>query len=196
VEDRKRILNAALDEFSAIGLDRSTVESIAERANVGPGVVRALFVDKERLIAAVLKETTEPLVSAIAMAIQGDKDTKERTRETFEILDDWLLENPRYVRFTQWCLLEAPQNIHKMYEQSFYPSDYFEQVEEDVSAGRLRTEDPFAVLLMLDSLIFFAHMMRPALEQLLPNKTAETFMEERRAAVMEVLEKGLFANRS
>ena len=192
MEERKKILDAALEEFSAVGLNQSSVESIAARAEVSPGVVRALFVDKERLMTAVLQEVTDPLVSAISLAIEGSKDTKARIRETIELLDEWLLENYSYIRFIQWCLLERPNSIHKMYEQSFYPSEYFEKLEEDISGGRIQAKDPFAVVLILDSLIFFSHMMRPAMESLRPDATAEVLMEERREIIMDLLEKGLF----
>ena len=191
VDQRKSILDAALDEFSASGLNGASVESIADRAQVSPAVVRALFVDKERLVVTVLRESTEPLVSAIALTVKRSKTTAERTRQTIELMDDWLLEDHRYIRFLQWCFLERPDSIHKLYEQSFYPSEYFEQIEEDINAGRIRARDPFTVVLILDSLMFFSYFIRPALEQLRPDLTAETLMEKRRDAIMDLLENGL-----
>jgi AcrR family transcriptional regulator len=65
-EERKKILGAALDEFSELGINNSSFESIAERAELETAVVRALFTDKETLLKALLKEESEPIVNAIA----------------------------------------------------------------------------------------------------------------------------------
>jgi hypothetical protein len=49
------------------------------------------------------------------------------------------------------------------------------------------------VFLLLDSLVLFSHMMKPALELMCPDESAEVIFERRFEAMMEILEHGLFS---
>ncbi len=192
-KERRDLLEAALEEFSEVGLTASSLESIAKRAGLDPSVARALFVDKQRLLATVLKESTEPLVSAIGMAVEKVEDPRELMYKSLRLLDQWLLDNPRYVRLFQHGALENASTIGSLYQHSFFPSEYYERVQEHLDRGELRGGDPFMVFLLLDSLILFSHMMRPALEIMCSNETSEQLFERRFDAIMDVLEHGLYS---
>jgi AcrR family transcriptional regulator len=190
-KERKQLMEAAREVFAELGLRGASLESIAERAQLSPPVARALFIDKERLFQAVLQEATGPVVDAIGMAVENVKDPKELIRRSLRHLDQWALENEAYIRILQWCTLEGAKSIEKMYEQSFFPSEFYEKLTQYIESGALRVRDPFMVSLLLDSLIFFSHMMRPSLE-LISEESAEQLFERRIDAVMDVLENGLY----
>ena len=82
--ERRVILKAAAREFAEVGLNESSLESVASRARLEPGAVRALFVDKPSLLRELLKEATDPLVSGIALAVELMKpeQTAEETMQT------------------------------------------------------------------------------------------------------------------
>ena len=98
LEERKKIMKAALDEFAEVGLINSSLKSISDRAKLEPAVARALFVDKETLLGELLKEGTDPLVSAVALAVQEIEDPRELIRKSMGLLDQWLLDHPQYVK--------------------------------------------------------------------------------------------------
>ncbi|MBB5173494.1 TetR/AcrR family transcriptional regulator [Texcoconibacillus texcoconensis] len=54
-EKREAILKAALHVFSEHGYDRSTVQQIAEKANVGKGTVYGYFTSKSEIFGDVIK---------------------------------------------------------------------------------------------------------------------------------------------
>ena len=54
---RRRILDAALAEFTAAGVHRATISAIAERAGVSPMTVYNHFRDKEGLVDGLLQES-------------------------------------------------------------------------------------------------------------------------------------------
>jgi AcrR family transcriptional regulator len=192
-KERRDLLEAALEEFSEVGLTASSLESIAERADLEPSVARALFVDKQRLLGAVLRESTEPLVSAIGMAVEKVEDPRELMYKSLRLLDQWLLDNPKYVRLFQHGALEKASTIESLYQHSFFPSEFYERVQEYLDRGEIRGGDAFTVFLLLDSLIFFSHMMRPALELMCSIETSEQLFERRFDAIMDVLEHGLYS---
>jgi AcrR family transcriptional regulator len=55
-EKRLEILTAAINLFAQKGFERSTVEEIAARANVGKGTVYLYFENKEQIFMAILKQ--------------------------------------------------------------------------------------------------------------------------------------------
>lgn len=189
--ERKKLMAAALAEFSDLGIDRSSLDSIARCAELSPSIARALFVDKERLLTAVLGEATTSLVDAIGMAVERTEDTRELVRTSLRLLDQWLLDNPRYVRLLQWCLLERADSLHQLYQRSFYPSEFYDRIEQDVAGGQIRAPDAFMALLMLDSLMLFSHFMRTAVETLYPEASPEDLFEQRLEAIMALLERGM-----
>jgi AcrR family transcriptional regulator len=189
--ERKKLLEAAVAEFSEHGLKGASLDSIAERAELGPSVARTLFVDKERLFRTVMRESTEPLLAAIGLAVENIRDPKELIRQSLRHLDQWLLENEEYVRIIQWSALEEARSIDRLYEQSFFPSEFYERIERYIEAGELRVKDPFTVFLLLDSLIFFSHLIRPSLE-LMSGDDGEKLFEQRFEAIGDLLENGLY----
>lgn len=190
-KERRQLMEAAREEFSEVGLRGASLESIAERAQLSPSVARALFVDKERLFRAVLQEATGPVVDAIGIAVENIRDPKELIRRALRQLDQWALENEAYIRILQWSALEGAKSIERMFEQSFFPSEFYEKLTQYIEAGELRVKDPFIVSLLLDSLIFFSHIMRPSIE-LISKESAELLFERRFDAIMDVLENGLY----
>jgi hypothetical protein len=107
-------------------------------------------------------------------------------------MDRWLVENPRYVRLVQRAALEEDEALAGIYDHSLYPSEFFEKLETLIGEGRLRPEDPFTVLTLLDSLLFFAHMVRPAFERMSSGSSAEELFEARLEAILDLLEHGLY----
>ena len=189
--ERKRLIEAAVAEFSEHGLKGASLDSIAERAALDPSIARALFVDKERLFRAVMRESTEPLLAAIGIACESMRGPKEFIRQSLRHLDQWLLENEECVRIIQWSALEEAKAIDRLYEQSFFPSAFYERLERHIEAGELRVKDPLTLFLLLDSLIFFSHLMRPSLE-LMSGVDVEKLFERRFDAIMDLLENGLY----
>jgi AcrR family transcriptional regulator len=188
--ERKKLLEAALDEFCEKGVGRARLEAIAERAGTSLAVTRALFVDKENLFKTALREWTDPFVSTMGLAVKAD-DPREMLRHTLRLMDRWLVENPRYVRLVQWAALEEDKALANIYDHSLYPSEFYEKLETLVDEGHFRPADAFTVLMLLDSLIFFAHMVRPSFERMVPGKPPEELFEARLEAILDLLEHGL-----
>ena len=195
LEERKKLLKAALDEFAEVGLKNSSLESISDRAKLEPAVARALFVDKETLLHELLKEETEPLVSAIALAVQELDDPRELIRKSMGLLDQWLLTHPEYIRLLMRCSLEGGDVLQSLYQHSLLPSEFYERLEQIIGKGQFRCNDIFMLTLLLDSLIVFLHVMRPIVELMSPGQSVEQITEQRFEAVIDLLENGLFSDK-
>jgi AcrR family transcriptional regulator len=195
LEERKKIMKAALDEFAEVGLINSSLKSISDRAKLEPAVARALFVDKETLLGELLKEGTDPLVSAVALAVQEIEDPKELIRKSMGLLDQWLLDHPQYVRLYMRCSLDGAGALQTLYQHSLLPSEFYERLEQIISKGQFRCNDIFILSLLLDSVIVFLHMMRPGVDLMSPGQSIEQITEQRFEAVIDLLENGLFSKK-
>ena len=195
LEERKKILQAALDELSEVGLINSSLKSIADRAKLEPAVARALFVDKETLLGELLKEGTDPLVSAIALVVQKIEDPRELIRKSMGLLDQWLLTHPKYVRLYMRCSLDGANVLQVLYQHSLLPSEFYDRLEQIINKGQFRCNDIFILSLLLDSLIVFLHMMRPGVDLMSPGQSIEQITEQRFEAVIDLLENGLFSEK-
>jgi AcrR family transcriptional regulator len=191
-EERKKILGAALDEFSELGVHNSNFESIAERAGLEIAVVRAIFTDKQTLLKTLFKEETEPMVNAIALAVQEIEEPRELMRKSMKLLDQWLLMNPKHVKLFIRCALDDSNVLESVYKY-LMPSEYFERLNQMIEKGDFRCKDLFILGLLLDSLIMFFHVMMPGMQMISPNQSMEEIAELRFDAAMDLLEKGLYS---
>jgi len=195
LEERKKIMQAALDEFAEVGVLNSSLKSISDRAKLEPAVARALFVDKETLLGELLKEGTDPLVSAVALSVQEIEDPKELIRKSMGLLDQWLLAHPKYVRLYMRCSLEGAGVLQTLYQHSLLPSEFYERLEQIIGKGQFRCNDIFILSLLLDSMIVFLHMMRPGVDLMSPDQSIEQITEQRFEAVIDLFENGLFSEK-
>jgi AcrR family transcriptional regulator len=190
-EERKKILEAALDEFSEVGFRNASFESVAVRAELAPEVVRALFVDKKTLLTDLFREETEPMVNAIALAVEEIEDPKELIRKSMEHLDRWFLLHPKHIKLYMRCILDESDVLKSVY-QLLMPSEFFDRLNRMIEKGQVRCKDLFNLSLLLDSLIMFFHMMKPGMQFISPEEGMEEIIKRRFDAAMDLLENGLY----
>lgn len=191
--ERRVILEAAALEFAEVGLSDSTLDSIAGRAGLEPGVARALFVDKTTLLRELLKEATDPLVSGIGMAVEDIEDPREVVRRSLRLYDRWLLDHQDFVRIVVRCALDGAESLGALYQKSLLPSEFYDHLQRAINRNQLRCKDLFVLSLLFDSLIMFPHMLRSAVELMKPGQTAEQTMETRFDAMIDMFENGLYS---
>jgi len=192
--ERRAILEAAAREFADVGLNESSLGSIASRAGLEPGVARALFVDKPTLLRELLKDATDPLVSGIAMAVEDRDDSREIIRTSLQLYDRWLLDHQDIVRIIVRCALDGPESLQQLHQRSLLPSEFYEQLEHLINKGQLRCKDLFILSLLFDSLILCPHMIRSAVELMNPTQTAEETLKVRFDAMIDLFEHGLYSD--
>jgi len=194
LEERNKIIEAALDEFVEVGFIDASLESIANRAQLDPAVARALFTDKEILLKELFKEKTEPVVSAVSLAVQEIEDPKELIKKTIEHLDRWLTLHPEVIRLYLRSLFDGSGVLESAFQQSFMPSELYERFEEMVGKRQVRCKNTFILALLLDSLMLFYHMMQPGMQMFDPDLSMEECSKMRLDSILDLLENGLYTS--
>ena len=98
---KKRLLDAALDEFAERGLSGARVDRIAAAAAANKQAIYAYFGCKDDLFRAVLLEHCDAMLDAVAF---DPLDLPGFAGGLF----DYFLANPKIVRLTLWRQLELP----------------------------------------------------------------------------------------
>ncbi|MCP2335978.1 TetR family transcriptional regulator [Actinomadura rupiterrae] len=97
---RRRIFEAAADEFAACGLAGARVERIAAAAKANKQAIYLYFGNKQALFGAVLRAKMDEVCH------EGVLDPNA-VAETVGALFDWYAENPELMRLLLWEALET-----------------------------------------------------------------------------------------
>jgi len=130
---RKRILAAALQEFSAKGIDGARVDAIAERAGTNKRMLYYYFGSKDDLFRAVLGQR---LAERAPTARERDRTGPARIVE----LQDRLEGSMDYVRLLMWEALERGRR--RQVEQELLRQDSLTEWCDDVREAQRRGDIP------------------------------------------------------
>jgi len=98
---RARILDAAIDEFTAYGLAGARIDRIAETAGANKRSIYVYFENKELLFNAALHRVLSDLTAAVPLT---EDDLPGFAGRMF----DYTLAHPQAVRMNMWRKLERP----------------------------------------------------------------------------------------
>ncbi|GAB3395977.1 TetR family transcriptional regulator [Humibacter soli] len=130
---RRKIRDAALEEFAARGLDGTTVAAIATRAGVNKERLYSYFGDKKALWQLVLATELENLASAVEVTGAGLDDIGEFAGATY----DYHAAHPELGRLLQWEGLQGGQPA----DVEVRTKHYREKVQRFAAAQRDRLVD-------------------------------------------------------
>lgn len=100
---KKRLIEAAFDEFAERGLAGARVDRIAAAASANKQAIYAYFGSKDELFRAVLAERCDAIFDAVPF---DPTDLPSFVGGLF----DYFVENPRLVRMNMWRHLELPDD--------------------------------------------------------------------------------------
>lgn len=93
LERRERVLRAAAEVFAEKGMEKATLDEVAERAGVGKGTIYRRVGKKEELINFLLKEAAHLLFDAIQQEVKKRNDPLLQFKETINALCDFYEKN-------------------------------------------------------------------------------------------------------
>lgn len=91
---RSRLLAAAAEEFAERGLDRTTIERVAERAGYSKGAFYANFEDKDQLCLVMLDETFSEYLAGFTAALAEPGEPERRARRAGDHLSRAAQDDP------------------------------------------------------------------------------------------------------
>ena len=112
LERRKSILIAARDLFYEKGYQTTTVEEIAEAADVSKGTVYLYFSSKDELYVSVVLEGFQIVDDMITDIMASESSIVEKGKAVFLAFVEYCMKNREYFRITQYFISEnARKNL-------------------------------------------------------------------------------------
>lgn len=92
---RQSVLDAARCAFFELGMEKTSMREIAQRAGYTVGALYSYFASKEEVYGALLGESLERLNARVQQALGGGTDPAGRVRRAATAFFDFYRENPR-----------------------------------------------------------------------------------------------------
>jgi AcrR family transcriptional regulator len=141
--NRKRLLDAAADEFAANGLDGANINEISLAAGLAKGTVYNHFPSKQALFLAVVEEACE-LAAAGAAAVRSDAATSERLRAVLASDVEWARRHEPFARVLVEEVISANPRFYPQVLEAAAPfiSRVREVLADGVERGEVRADLP------------------------------------------------------
>jgi AcrR family transcriptional regulator len=135
--NRRRLLDAAADEFAAKGLDGANINEISLAAGLAKGTVYNHFPSKQALFLAVVEEACE-LAAAGATAVRSDAATSERLRAVLASDVEWARRHEPFARVLVEEVISANPRFYPQVLEAAAP--FISRVREILADGVERGE--------------------------------------------------------
>lgn len=147
LQRRQSILATARDVFQEKGLQATTMEEIALRAELSKGTLYLYFDTKDDLYISMILEDFWSIEESLKDSIELEGDLMETGRSMYLAFVEHCLDNSEYIRISQYFLTEdARRNIsghliERVQEYTFKLLGYVvRMVEEGIDSGMVRKD--------------------------------------------------------
>jgi TetR/AcrR family transcriptional regulator len=200
-ETRKAILQAAVKEFAAHGIDGARTDGIARAARVNKALLYYYYKDKETLYGAALDHAFGEQAEFMLRVLQRDLPPREKILAYLGEYFDFIASHPLNRDLAQ---REMTRSVHGSTHFQRIAKTYFrplfaglsEVIRAGIAAGEFRPVDPLQFIPSMVALVVFYFVGAPIMkaaanfEPLSPERVAE-----RRAAVLDFVSAALFQRR-
>ncbi|NKB53152.1 MAG: TetR family transcriptional regulator [Rhizobiaceae bacterium] len=157
---RRRILDAALGEFSTHGFDGARVDRVAASAEVSKPMIYSYFGDKDALYKAALKEAYVQIRAGEREIATEHMDPEEAIRKLVRFTMEHFVQKPWFITMLNTENLRKGETVREIENVVEIQSTLIAQLrnilERGAAAGQFRTGiDPAELYVMMASLCFF-----------------------------------------
>lgn len=111
-ESRKRILDAALEEFANNGYMGASLNRVCQEKNISKGMIYHYFKDKDQLYLLCLEACFDELTSYIREnKNRKDLDLESRLKDYFDTRLEFFIERPLYLGIFLDLVLNGPDHL-------------------------------------------------------------------------------------
>ncbi len=193
IDTERKIFVAAQTVFLEKGLADTTMQDIAEKAEISRTSLHYYYRNKEKLFDAILSDSLDKVFPLINETIQKDISLVDKIIEIAHNYLDVLHDNEQLPGF---MVLEMRRDSSKVIEFiirksltiDLYPLEI--QMQREVAEGKIRPVDWYQLGVTIMSLCAFPYIAKPVLTSFLgiENKTSfEDFIVKRKDSIAEII---------
>lgn len=183
-ETRKKIIAAAVDLFNKQGFEQTTVEQIAEAADVAKGTIFNHFPVKEAIALAHVQRKLKEAGPEIVKKVEGMPDTRTRLTALFNLTNEWLensLNEDVIRRYMAYMIQTLPETAKNQEARSGYGDILQSIISLGQEKGEIRRDIPAGTLaIYLDwqnALVMMAWLAYPGVSKTdMVNRMTDLFL--------------------
>lgn len=189
---KKRILNAALNEFSRYGHAGARMDAIAEAADVSKPMIYSYFGDKEELYKAALRESYLQIRQGERKLRIGNLDPEEGIRELVRFTLHHFVSKPWFISMLNTENLLGGDAIRKIDDVGEIQSPLIDALnsllKRGIEAGIFREDvDPVEVYITIASLCYFPVSNRHTLRVVFKVPIDKPWLDHRAKAIADMV---------
>lgn len=185
----QKIFDAAHEIFLQKGMDGAKMQEIADRAGINKALLHYYYRSKEKLYEAVARAILSKAVPAVRQIIENEQPLEEKIPRFIDFYITLISRNTFIPLFIITEVNKHPERFfdHVLPPELPKPTIFFQQVEAEVAAGRIRPIKPQHLIVNTIAMCVFPFVGKPMIRILLGMSTDEmhAFMKERKAQVTE-----------
>jgi len=193
----RRIVFAARKVFALRGLAGARMDEIARVAGVNKALPYYYFRNKEELHRFVLETMIAQIAAQMDSPAVLAMEPPDRVRALVNTTFDFVMRNPAYPRLIQREMMAERRPLHWMVVAHHRPlhKRAVKTIREGISRGQFRAVDPDQMVFTIFGMIMY-YFATGALASQIWNRDIwnPRNVAERRRAVLDFLEHGLFAH--
>ena len=140
IQCRSRILKMSRRLFTAKGYENTTIEDIAEAAEVSKATLYNYFSSKENLLLGIAEAALDEIRHLVAVELQDEPDSLEKLRQVLETL---AVDSIRYITLTRRIFYLNMTPDSELYGTRAELMEILDQLVREAQAqGRLRGDLP------------------------------------------------------
>jgi TetR/AcrR family transcriptional regulator len=191
----RRIVVAARKVFAQNGLAGARMDEIARVAGVNKALPYYYFRDKEELHRFVLETMIAQISGQMESPVVQEMEPPERVRALVNITFDFVMRNPCYPRLIQREMMAPRRHLHWMVVAHHRPlhKRAVKTIREGIARGQFREVDPDQMVFTIFGMIMYYFATGQLASQIWNRDIWNPRnVEQRRRAVLDFLEHGLF----
>ena len=164
-QTKAAIIEAAREIFVEKGYAGARMQEIADAAGINKALLHYHFKSKEQLFQMILTETLGLVIPKLADAIDGEGSVMDKIEVIVHAYIDVLREHPHVPLFVLHELSQKREDFIGVLKQRMarIPNFqiFFQQMMEEMAAGKIRQIPPLQLVLNVISLSVFPFIARP-----------------------------------
>ena len=173
------------------GMDGAKMQEIADRAGINKALLHYYYRSKEKLYEMVARAIISRAVPIIREFLETDYPMEEKIRRFVHFYIDLIARNPYVPIFVISEMNKHPDRFIEaiLPKELPKPEMFFQQVETEVAAGRIRAIKPQHLLVNMVSLCIFPFVAKPMMRIVIGMNPQEMriFLEERQEEVLRFI---------
>jgi AcrR family transcriptional regulator len=187
----EKILEAAKHEFMRFGIEGTSIQQIADAAQINKSLVHYYFRTKEKLFKRIFIEAFSSFIIHIEEIISRSISFQEKIENIVDSYIDLLKNNSFLPGFIIHEINRNPDRLYELIQHAnIKPQKIFNQIQAEIEKGNIRKVDPRHFFVNVLALCIFPFVAKPLLQRILFNndeKGYKKFIDERKKEITEFI---------